>query len=197
MPFCTVALEISAVKDKVKGLKLDMTGSLEANSAKSIYLDSVHRSAPLTIQAISAGENIGLVSDYAPIVMSAETGKDTGRLTGKKINIDAARNNGVVGNGLRITNNGANVSLRTYYGDIFVQGIGSGSLNLRSLSTYGKFGFITDGTASGLAQHDTNLKRSEKITTDCNSSQPIFVKIRLSITRRIFFAGSLCQRRNT
>lgn len=145
-----------------EGLKLDMTGSLEANSAKSIYLDNVHRSASLTIQAITAGENIGLVSDYAPIVMSAETGKDTGRLTGAGINITSEKNIGVVGNGLRITNNGANVTLRTYDGDIFVHGIGSGSLNFRSLSTYGKFGFITDGTASGLGSTRYKLETLRK-----------------------------------
>ncbi len=142
-------------------LKLNMTGALEANSAKSIYLDSVHRSSPLTIQAITAGENIGIVNDYTPIVMSTETGKDTGRLTGKSINI-TAKNIGVVGNGLRITNNGANLTLKTYEGDIFVHGIGSGSLNFRSLSTYGKFGFITDGTTSGLGSTRYNLERLRK-----------------------------------
>ena len=143
-------------------LRLSMTGVLDANSSKSIYLDSVHRSAPLTIQAISVGENIGLVSDYAPIVMSAETGKDTGRLTGSGINITSEKNIGVVGNGLRITNNGANVTLRTYDGDIFVHGIGSGSLNFRSLSTYGKFGFITDGTANGLGSTRYKLETLRK-----------------------------------
>ena len=142
-------------------LKLNMTGALEANSAKSIYLDSVHRSSPLTIQAITAGENIGMVNDYTPIVMSTETSKDTGRLTGKSINI-TAKNIGVVGNGLRITNNGANLTLKTYEGDIFVHGIGSGSLNFRSLSTYGKFGFITDGTTSGLGSTRYNLERLRK-----------------------------------
>lgn len=145
-----------------EALKLDMTGALEANSAKSVYLRSVQENYPLTIQSIAAGENIRLDSDYAPIVMSTETGKDTGRLTGAGINITSARNIGVAGNGLRITNNGANVTLRTYGGDTFVHGIGKGILNFRSLSTYGKFGFITDGTASGLQSKQYRLANLEK-----------------------------------
>jgi len=145
-----------------EALRLSMTGSLEANSAKSVYLRNDEKTYLLTIQAVTAGANIGIVSDYAPIVMSTETGKDTGRLTGASISIEAEKNIGMVGNGLRITNNGANLTLKTYNGDIFVHGIGSGSLNFRSLSTYGKFGFITDGTANGLGSTRYKLETLRK-----------------------------------
>ena len=60
-----------------------MTGSLDANSAKSIYLHG-EENYPLTIQSITAGENIGIFGDSL-ITMSTETGKDTGRLTGASI----------------------------------------------------------------------------------------------------------------
>lgn len=81
--------------------------------------------------------------------MSTETGKDTGRLTAAGINVRAEKNIGVVGNGLRITNNGANVTLYADYNDIFVRGIGSGSLNFRSVTNNGhKFGFITEGSTN-------------------------------------------------
>lgn len=96
---------------------------------------------PLTIQSITAGENVDIVGGSS-IVMSTETGKDTGRITGAGINITSEKNIGVTGNGLRITNNGANVSLSAPYGDIFVQGIGNGRLNFRRINTGGKFGFI-------------------------------------------------------
>lgn len=149
-------------KGSSESMGLDMTGTLEANSAKSVYLHG-ERSYPLTIQAITAGENIGIVGDNS-IMMSTETGKDTGRLTGAGINIRAEKNIGVVGNGLRITNNGANLTLYTNAGDVFVHGIGSGSLNFRSISTHNyKFGFITDGTATGLNSKFYNLENLRRI----------------------------------
>lgn len=142
-------------------LRLNMTGALDANSAKSIYLHGEDR-YPLTIQAISAGENIYIVGDNS-IIMSTETGKDTGRLTGANINISSEKNIGVVGNGLRITNNGVNASLTANYNDIFVNGIGKGSLNFRSINTRGnKFGFITEGTANLYSKY-YNLESLRKI----------------------------------
>ena len=82
--------------------------------------------------------------------MSTESGKDTGRITGSDISIYAEKNIGVLGNGLRITNNGIGVSLKSNYNDIFVNGIGRDSLNFRHIVLRGdhKFGFITEGTAN-------------------------------------------------
>lgn len=75
------------VGEKNNPLKVNLAGSLDANSGDSVYVSSVGDNK-LTIQAVAVNNDVSLQSKK-DMVMTTETGKTGGYILGKNIYLDA------------------------------------------------------------------------------------------------------------
>ena len=141
-------------------LRVNLTGSLDANSGDSVYISSVGDNK-LTIQAIAANNDVNLNSKK-DIVMTTETGKTDGYISGKNISVYVEKNSiielfnrnnstdveGVIGeknNGVRIFSNAKTfdsapkISLNA--NGAIINGIGNGVWYFDNIDTPYGFGF--------------------------------------------------------
>ncbi|MCD7874115.1 MAG: hypothetical protein LUH17_03915, partial [Acidaminococcaceae bacterium] len=138
-----------------KHIETKISGTLDANSAKSVYL--TQQDGVLTIQAVAAGGEVVLDADDG-MKMSAEEGKDMGYISaGTQITLTAAKGSiGVDGNGVRILNNGAVINADACQ-DIYLDGRENGNLVLGTIRTDGTFILNSAGNVSlGSAEEQDN-----------------------------------------
>ncbi len=115
-------------------LTTDITGTLDANALGSIYIDQIGQH-DLVLQAVAAGEN-AILQAQKNIVMSTEEGKDTGYINAKYASLTSAEGSlGIETDGIRIYNNGVVVDASAENGDIYLQGIGTGDMVLKDVTT--------------------------------------------------------------
>jgi hypothetical protein len=110
----------------------DLSGTIDANSGDSIYLDQVS-DKDLIIQGVAAGKDIylGAVNN---ILMSQETGKNMGYInsTAGSITLNSAKGSlGLADDAIRILGTGAPVNASAY--DIYLDGKGTGNLVLGTI----------------------------------------------------------------
>ena len=79
------------VGTKANPLRVNLSGSLDANSGDSVYVSSVS-SHNLTIQAVAENNDVSL-SSKKDMVMTTETGKTGGYISGKNISLNVATGN--------------------------------------------------------------------------------------------------------
>ena len=138
-----------------KHIETKISGTLDANSAKSVYL--TQQDGVLTIQAVAAGGEVVLDADDG-MKMSAEEGKDMGYISaGTQITLTAVKGSiGVDGNGVRILNNGAVINADAGQ-DIYLDGRESGNLVVGTIRTDGTFTLNSAGNVSlGRAEEQDN-----------------------------------------
>lgn len=129
-----------------KHIKTEISGTLDANSAKSVYL--TQREGLLTIQAVAAGEAVVIAADDG-MKMSTEEGKDMGYISaGTQIILSSDQGSiGAADNGVRILNNGAVINANAYEG-IYLAGKQNGNLVLGTVNTGGVFELDSEGNVS-------------------------------------------------
>lgn len=133
-----------------KHIETKLSGTLDANSAKSVYL--TQKEGVLTIQAVSAGEEVAITAADG-MQMSTEEGKDMGYISaGTQISLASEKGDiGIADNGVRILNNGAVINADGK--NINLAGKESGSLVLGNINAEGAFTLNSAGNVSlGRAQ---------------------------------------------
>lgn len=133
-----------------KHIETKLSGTLDANSAKSVYL--TQKDGVLTIQAVSAGEEVAITAADG-MQMSTEEGKDMGYISaGTQISLASEKGDiGIADNGVRILNNGAVINADGK--NINLAGKESGSLVLGNINAEGAFTLNSAGNVSlGRAQ---------------------------------------------
>lgn len=133
-----------------KHIETKLSGTLDANSAKSVYL--TQKDGVLTIQAVSAGEEV-VITAADGMQMSTEEGKDMGYISaGTQISLASEKGDiGIADNGVRILNNGAVINADGK--NINLAGKESGSLVLGNINAEGAFTLNSAGNVSlGRAQ---------------------------------------------
>lgn len=128
-----------------KHIETKLSGTLDANSAKSVYL--TQKEGVLTIQAVSAGEEVAIAAADG-MQMSTEEGKDMGYISaGTQISLASEKGDiGIADNGVRILNNGAVINADGK--NINLAGKESGSLVLGNINAEGAFTLNSAGNVS-------------------------------------------------
>ena len=140
------------VGSAAKHIVTDISGTLDANSKKSVYIDQ--KGQVLNIQAVAAGEDVVLSAEYGLRGSTAE-GKNAGYINaGNEITLESSAGSiGLANDGIRILNNGAVVNAFAKE-NVYLSGRNSGELVL---------GKITAGTDFGLeSAGNVKLGRSEQ-----------------------------------
>ncbi len=115
-------------------LTTDLSGTLDANALGSIYIDQIGQH-DLVLQAVAAGEN-AILQAQKNIVMSTEEAKNTGYINAAYTSLTSAEGSlGTATDGIRIYNNGVVVDASAVNGDIYLQGVGTGDMVLKDVTT--------------------------------------------------------------
>src|SRR5699024_2389771 len=126
----------SSIGSEDKHIETKLSGTLDANSAKSVYL--TQKDGVITIQAVSAGEEVAITAADG-MQMSTEEGKYMGYISaGTQISLASEKGDiGIADNGVRILNNGAVINADGK--NINLAGKESGSLVLGNINAEGAF----------------------------------------------------------
>ena len=153
-----------SVGSATKHLVTNISGTLDANSGKSVYIKQTGQ--VLNIQAVAAGDDV-VLSSAEGMVGSTAAGKNTGYINaGNTITLDAAAGSiGAVNDGIRILNNGSvvNVSAKN---SIYISGRNAGDMVLGQVTAGDTFYLESAGNVNmGRAQE---VDDKQVITTAVN-----------------------------
>ena len=109
-----------------------LTGALDVNTSGSAYINQLGNN-DLIIQAVAVGKN-AVIQAVKNIKMSDVEGKDSGYINASNLRLTSTEGHlGLADDAIRILNNGVVVSATATTGDVYLQGVDTGSMVLKEI----------------------------------------------------------------
>ena len=109
-----------------------LTGALDVNTSGSVYINQLGNN-DLIIQAVAVGKN-AVIQAVKNIKMSDVEGKDSGYINASNLRLTSTEGHlGLADDAIRILNNGVVVSATAATGDVYLQGVDTGSMVLKEI----------------------------------------------------------------